>query len=48
MKRVGAAIHYTLKCTELEGLAITKTAKAIKYRLAEYKSILKHPRFNNC
>ncbi|MDW5289131.1 L-serine ammonia-lyase, iron-sulfur-dependent, subunit alpha [Formosa sp. PL04] len=48
MKRVGDAIHHTLRCTGLGGLAITKTAKQIEAKLAGYKSILKQPSFKNC
>jgi L-serine dehydratase len=48
MKRVGDAIHHTLRCTGLGGLAITKTAKQIEAKLAGYKSVLKQPSFKNC
>ncbi|PNW29068.1 L-serine ammonia-lyase, iron-sulfur-dependent, subunit alpha [Formosa algae] len=48
MKRVGDAIHHTLRCTGLGGLAITKTAKTIEAKLAGYKSILNTPSFKNC
>jgi len=48
MKRVGDAIHHTLRCTGLGGLAITKTAKQLEAKLAGYKSVLKQPSFKNC
>ena len=33
MKKVGDAIHHSLRCTGLGGLAITKTAKEIEARI---------------
>lgn len=48
MKRVGDAIHHTLRCTGLGGLAITKTAKQLEAKLAGYKSVLPQPSFKNC
>lgn len=48
MKRVGDAIHHTLRCTGLGGLAITKSAKQLEAKLAGYKSVLKQPSFKNC
>lgn len=48
MKRVGNAIHHTLRCTGLGGLAITKTAREVEVKLEGYKSVLKQPSFKNC
>jgi len=49
MKRVGDAIHHTLRCTGLGGLAITKTAKAIEAKLKQDKrSTAPQQSFKNC